>query len=107
MLARLPHEYETWLGMWHSVPNGDPAEPFAVDTPFCAAMLVPPLRFPDEFRMIRTDDGREIELLAVLPLLRDEIEAKVRYGSDVLLDGFEAHGVTELFDPQRGSCLQS
>ena len=107
ILARLPHEYDTWLGMWHSVPNGDPAEPFADDTAFCATMLAPPIQFPDEFRTIQADDGREIALLAVLPLLPDEIETKVQHGVDVLLDGFEAHGVTELFDPERGSSLQS
>ena len=28
-LARLPHEYETWLGFGHTVPNGDPPEPYA------------------------------------------------------------------------------
>lgn len=107
ILARLPHEYETWLGVWHSVPNGDPAEPFADDTAFCATMLTPPIRFPDEFRTIQTDDGREIALLAVIPLLPDELEAKLQYGVDALLDGFDAHGVSELFDPHRESSLTS
>ncbi|MQA64140.1 MAG: hypothetical protein GEU86_22400 [Actinophytocola sp.] len=32
-VARLPHEYATWIGEWHSVPNGDPAMPYAPDTP--------------------------------------------------------------------------
>lgn len=104
-LARLPHEYQTWLGMWHSVPNGDPATSFADDTRFCATMLAPPIRFPDEFRTIRAEDGREIALLAMLPLLPEELEAKLQYGFDYLLDGFEANDVTELFDPHRGSSL--
>lgn len=107
ILARLPHEYETWLGMWHSVPNGDPATPFADDTEFCAILLAPPIRFPDEFRTIQADDGREIALLALVPLLADEIDVKVRRGVDALLDGFESHDVTELFDPGRGSSLSS
>lgn len=105
ILARLPHEYDTWLGAWHSMPNGDPAQPFAPDTDFCAVMLAPPIRFPDEFRTIRADDGREIGLFAVLPLLPDEIEAKVTLGVDALLDAFEKHDITELFDPHRSSSL--
>ncbi len=99
ILARLPHEYDTWLGAWHSMPNGDPAQPFAHDTDICAVMLAPPIRFPDEFRTIRADDGREIGLFAVLPLLPDEIEAKVRLGVDALLDAFEKHDTTQLSPP--------
>lgn len=106
ILARLPHEYETWLGMWHSVPHGDPAEPFAAGTEFCATMLAPPIRFPEEFRTIHADDGREIALLAVLPLLPDELAMKLSHGFDALLDGFEVHDVTELFDPRRESSLR-
>lgn len=105
ILARLPHEYDTWLGAWHSMPNGDPAEPYADDTNFCGVMIAPPLRFAPEFGSVQTDDGREIHLLAVLPLLPDELAAKVERGSDVLLDGFDEHGVSELFDPHRGSVL--
>lgn len=105
VLARLPHEYDTWLGAWHSVPNGDPAQPFAPDTDFCAVMLAPPMRFPDEFRTLTSDDGRDIGMFAVLPLLPDEIEAKVRLGVDALLDGFDEKGINELFDPRRDSAL--
>ncbi|NHA00140.1 suppressor of fused domain protein [Nocardioides sp. W3-2-3] len=99
VLARLPHEYDTWLGAWHSVPNGDPAKPYADDTGFCGVMLAPPLRFPPEFGTLRTEDGREITLLAVLPLLPDELVAKIEHGADVLLDGLDEHGVSESAGP--------
>jgi Suppressor of fused protein (SUFU) len=42
-LARLPHDYDTWLGPGHTVPNGDPAEPFADGTGFCAMLVARPL----------------------------------------------------------------
>ncbi len=32
ILARLPHEYDTWLEYGHTVPNGDPAKPFTSKT---------------------------------------------------------------------------
>src|SRR5258706_3910018 len=38
-LARLPHEYDTWLGVGHTIPNGDPAEPFAPTTALCGALI--------------------------------------------------------------------
>lgn len=28
-LARFPHEYNTWIGRGHTIPNGEAAEPFA------------------------------------------------------------------------------
>jgi hypothetical protein len=52
-----------------------------------------------------TDDGREVALLAMLPLLPDELEMKLTEGVDGLLDGLDAHGVTELLDPDRPSVL--
>lgn len=105
ILARLPHEYETWLSHWHTVPNGDPAEPFAEDTAFCGVLLTPPIVFPSEFRTFRTDDGRTVEIFAVVPLLPDELATKVQYGVEALLPGFEARGVSELFNPRRRSVL--
>ena len=45
-LARLPHEYDTWLGEGHTVPNGDPPEPYAEGTALCGAMLVEPTLVP-------------------------------------------------------------
>ncbi|WP_370186104.1 suppressor of fused domain protein [Aeromicrobium sp.] len=105
VLARFPHEYGTWLGAWHSLPNGDPAEPYADDTRFCGLMLAPPIRLPQEARTFRTDDGRDVAILAMLPLLPDELEVKLTEGVDGLLDGLDAHGVTELLDPDRPSVL--
>ena len=33
MIGRLPHDYHTWIGWGHTIPNGDPPEPIA-NTPF-------------------------------------------------------------------------
>ncbi len=41
MLARFPHEYETWLAVPHTVPNGDPAERFAPSTALCGWLISP------------------------------------------------------------------
>ncbi|MDG4772986.1 hypothetical protein [Solwaraspora sp. WMMD792] len=40
-MARLPHEYSTWIGDWHSVPNGDPPQPYAAGTPFAGVVVTP------------------------------------------------------------------
>jgi suppressor of fused protein SUFU len=45
-VARLPHEYGTWLGPWHSVPNGDPAVPYAPAPPFAGMVVASMLTVP-------------------------------------------------------------
>ena len=32
-LARLPHEFDTFLWKGHTVPNGDPPQPYGPNTP--------------------------------------------------------------------------
>jgi hypothetical protein len=103
--ARLPHEYQTWVGPWHSMPNGDPAEPYVPGLPFVAAMLTPMLRCSPEARTVITDDGRTISLLAVIPLHQAELDLKLAEGTDALLNTFDSVRVTELLDPDRPSSV--
>jgi hypothetical protein len=104
-LARLPHEYETWLGPGHTVPNGNPPEPFAPNTKLCCMMAAPPLVFGDDFPLIPRDDddGKTIGLLMLLPLYREEMEYKLKHGAEELIDRFEKRGmdVVHLFQPDR------
>jgi len=100
-LARLPHEYGTWLSIGHTVPNGDPAEPYSTKTRLCCAFLGPPISIPPEASTLVTASGAVINLYSVLPLHPEEVDLKLKKGADALLDAFDAHGVTELLDPQR------
>jgi hypothetical protein len=104
-VARLPHEYETWIDAWHSVPNGDPAEPYAPNTPFAGVLVAPMIRCEPEARTITTEGGRQISLLALVPLHPAEIELKVTQGTEALLDAFDRVVVSELLDPARPSCV--
>jgi hypothetical protein len=101
LLARLPHEFETWLGTGHTVPNGDPAEPYASNTKLCCMMLAPPVLVPAEFRSLVVNDDKTIHFWAALPLYREEMDFKLKKGSDPLFDRFDQHGVSELLDPAR------
>lgn len=105
-LARLPHEYETWLDAWHTVPNGDPPEPFADGTGLAAMMLTPPILAPEEFGRLVTPSGREIAFFEVLPLHADELALKLEKGTDELLSRLDAVGVSPVIDAARGSCVR-
>lgn len=100
-LARFPHKYRTWLGWGHSMPNGDPAEPYAANTLQCGAILLPPVSAPDGFMALRIDPEKEIHFLSVVPLYREEMELKLRNGSDALLEKFDRHSISDLVDPVR------
>ena len=101
MMARLPHEFETWLGTGHTVPNGDPAEPYADNTNLSCALILPPSSFCDEFHCLETDDGRTIWFYCVVPLYETETSFKLNRGLDALLQRFEKHDVGDMIDLNR------
>ena len=102
-IARLPHEYRTWIGAWHSVPNGDPAVPYAPGTPFTGVVITPVLNCPDEARTITTSTGKEIALLALVPLHPAEIALKLTQGTEALIAALDRAGATDVLDPARPS----
>jgi Suppressor of fused protein (SUFU) len=100
-LARLPHDYGTWIGFGHTIPNGDPAEPFAPDTKLCGWALIPPITIPDEGRSVELSDGREVHFYCLHAVHHAEMSLKLNKGMDALLDAFEKHDVSEVLDLNR------
>jgi suppressor of fused protein SUFU len=102
-LARLPHEYDTWLGFGHTIPNGDPAEPLASTTGLCGWLLLPPMTLPESFRHVDLPGGGRLDLFGITALHRAEMDHKLDHGVEALFDGFDAAGVSELLDLHRPS----
>jgi hypothetical protein len=100
-LARLPHKYNTWLGFGHTVPNGDPAEPYASSTRLCGAIILPSVTVPDDFHRLRINERKEITFFSVVPLYDEEMNLKLRAGSDELLDRFDRLDISDIVDPLR------
>lgn len=105
-LARLPHEYDTWLGYYHTIPNGDPPRPFARNTQLCCAMVFYPVLFPREFHTLPVDEDRTIYFYSMLSLYEEEMNLKLQAGAGALLDRLESAGVTELLDIKRPNVMQ-
>jgi hypothetical protein len=103
MLARLPHEYQTWLGWGHTVPNGDPPEPFAADTKLCGVILLSPILTPTEFDTLRVSPDKEIHFWGVFPLYRQEMDLKLKRGSERLVELMGEGQVTEVLDIGRAN----
>ena len=101
-LARLPHEYETWLGIGHTVPNGDPADPYHSSTNLCGALIAPSITVADDgFHQLESLDKGIIRFFSVVPLHREEMNFKLSKGLDQLLLKLEQHQVTDVIDIDR------
>lgn len=100
-LARMPHEYETWLALGHTVANGDPAEPYAENTKLCCSMLTYPVMTDEWFQTLKIRDDKIINFYYVLPLYKEEMDYKLSKGMDALLDRFEKKKIKSVLDVKR------
>ncbi|RZL08607.1 MAG: suppressor of fused domain protein [Hymenobacter sp.] len=101
LLARFPHEYHTWLGYGHTLPNGKDAAPFADATGFGCMLLLPAISLPEEFRELRISPEKTVHFLNLYPLYREEMELKLQAGTDALLDRFEEYNISDVVDVSR------
>jgi Suppressor of fused protein (SUFU) len=104
-IARFPHKYNTWLARGHTLHGSNPPKPYASNTNLQCALLLPSPTVPDDFDILNLDPDPEIRFLAVVPIYEDELNFKLQFGLEELLEKFEAAGLTDLIDPQRQSVL--
>lgn len=104
-LCRFPHEYEAWLWSMHTLPNGDPPEPYASNTEMTGVILLPPMTTGNEFWELNINSKKTIHFHAVVPLHSDEMDLKLKKGAEALFDGFDRDGLSELLDPERRSTV--
>ena len=99
-LARLPIASDTWLGFGHTMDNEDD---FAKDTKLCAAMLTGPQDAEDGSEVCILPSGEEVNFYQVIPLYRDELEYKLAYDADALLD--KMNGISFVVEPDRQDAI--
>jgi hypothetical protein len=100
-LARLPHEYSTWLWAAHTVPNGDPPKRYSNKTRLCCALLSSPQLTPESFSHVEAGLGKVIYFHSVVPIYREEMDFKLAEGVDALEERLREANVTELLDLKR------
>lgn len=82
-LARFPGENNTWLGWGHTVSYDGP---LSYTTELCASILINPLCGNVGGNTCTLPDGEEVNFYQVIPLYRDELEYKLKNGTQKLLD---------------------
>jgi hypothetical protein len=104
-LARFPHQYETWLWYGHTIPNGEPAQPFNAFTQLCGFILLTPHCVPAEFHELKIDEQKTIRFFALVPMHREEVSLKSRQGAEAFENAFVAAGFSELLQVDRPSVV--
>lgn len=99
-IGRLPHEYNTWIGWGHTIPNGDPPEKIA-NTDFIGVMLTPPFLLSPDFFQLRTQQDETISFYNLVPLYAEEMALKLSKGADQLLERFEKQKIDHVLDVTR------
>ena len=101
IIARFPHEYNTWLGWGHTIPNGENAEPFAENTKLGCMLLMPALNFPIEFYELKIDENKTIRFYCLYPIYKEEMDYKLVKGIDALMDKFDKYKISNIIDINR------
>ncbi len=100
MLARLPHDYKTWLWPSHTIPNGEPAQPLSSATKQIGMMIVPATCLDDGDEIVTTSGG-PVMLMSVMPVYDEEMQYKLEHGYDALIEKLVAADIDELLDLER------
>lgn len=99
-IARFPHSFNTWVGYGHTIPNGENADPFAESTNLGCIVLLPSMTLGQEFFELKTYK-KTINFLCLIPLYKEEMKFKLKYGTDKLLDKFDQFGIGDIIDVGR------
>lgn len=98
-VARFPHEYKTWLGWGHTIPNGPKYAPLDDSVGFGAVVLVGGGDGP--LGHIDLDDGKHLNLYSPIPAYQEEVEYKLKYGMEALDAVFQEKKLEMILNPQR------
>ncbi|AKA68088.1 suppressor of fused domain protein [Clostridium scatologenes] len=105
MLARFPHDYKTWLGFAHTMPNYDPPIPIA-NTNFHGIMLLPPILTPQSAAKLQINEDISINFYCIIPLYKDEMQYKLDNGYKDILDKFDEKGINEVINIKRDNVCE-
>jgi hypothetical protein len=105
--ARFPHEYDSWIGACHTLPNGEGADPFSENTKLGCMFICPSISLSPEFRQLKINDNKLINFYALYPIYKEEMNYKLNNGSDALLDKFEQFEVSDIININRvNACVR-
>jgi hypothetical protein len=107
IIARFPHEYDTWVGHGHTIPNGENADPFSDNTQLGCMILFPSISLSGDFFELKINDNKIINFYCLYPLYKEEMDFKLKKGADALIEKFEKFNIFDDIDINRkNTCLK-
>ena len=103
-LARFPHEYKTWFGTGHTLPNGEEYAPLGEGTEMGGFFFLPVISLGEDYPgvdALTCKDGTKINFLWAIPMYKEEIEYKLEEGFDAMMDLFVEVDFPRALDPKR------
>ncbi|MDV0447721.1 hypothetical protein MsAg5_16330 [Methanosarcinaceae archaeon Ag5] len=97
-IAELPVPDRTWVSWGHTVSNTD--APFSNFVLFESSLLVYSITTSEEFVKIELPE-KTVHIYSAIPLYPEELEFKIKYGADNLLDKFNRYQTPEILDCDR------
>jgi hypothetical protein len=101
ILARFPHQFDTWLSRGHTIPLSESGEPHASKNPFEGVYVTFPILFGLEFMKVEVSPKKTIWIYSLIPIYKKEWQYKLDKGADALEALMDEHQITELLDPKR------
>lgn len=98
-LARLPHEYSTFLGYGHTVPNGEDPQPFCDNVEFCGMLVTYPHPVP-AFASLQVGD-HSVAFMQIVPLYKEEMSLKLKRGAETLERAWRSQSPLQMFNAGR------
>ena len=105
ILSRFPHEYKTWLAQGHTIPNGDPAQAYHDSTKLNTMLLYYSVILPEEFHVLELPN-KKIDFYSLYPLYSEEVNLKLKKGTESLFDGFDKYNVSDVLDINRPNTVR-
>ena len=100
-IARFPHDYKTWIGGGHTIPNGPDADPLGPGTELGCVMAVTSNTPHEDFATLHVSDDKVINFYNLFPLYREEMQYKLDEGLEKLIDRFDEADISEVINPTR------
>ena len=103
-LARFPHEYHTWFGIGHTIPNGQDYDPLGKGTEMGGFFFMPCIPLGEQspgVNKLICKDGATINFLWAIPMYKEEIEFKLEEGFEEMMELFTEVNFPRVIDPGR------
>ncbi|MDP0491667.1 MAG: suppressor of fused domain protein [Verrucomicrobiota bacterium JB023] len=100
-LARFAHEFQTWLCFGHTIPNGDPPEPYCENNPFSGVLLSDPYWADEKAARCVLPDGHAVNFWSLNFLYESEMTFKLSNGAEPLLEKLITQGYGDYVEIRR------